>query len=68
MGLIHVRGPLPNEERFGKNENGKILITKSFIDNFTNSFNERLANGLLKHNGVVLESELEKLGKKEADK
>lgn len=67
MGLIHVRGTPPTEDRFSKNENSKLLIPKSFIDNFVNSFNERLTNGLLKNNSPLSELELEKLGKKEAD-
>lgn len=70
MGIIHVRGPPPIDvlEGFEKNENGKLLIPKSFVKNYVNSFNENLTNDLLKKNAAVPELELEKLGKKEAEK
>lgn len=65
--MIHVRGPRPDGTQFGKNDSGVPLLSKTFVENFINGFNQRLESHLLK-NKILTEEELLKLGKKDEDK
>jgi len=67
MGMTHVRGLPLKEEQFGKSESGVPLVSKSFVENFIAGFNDRLSSTLFK-NASLSNDELEKLGKKDAEK
>ncbi|KAH7727903.1 arsenite-resistance protein 2 containing protein [Aphelenchoides avenae] len=67
IGMIFVRGPRPDGAQFGKNDAGVPLLSKTFVENFINGFNQRLETHLLKTK-VLSEEELIKLGKKDEDK
>lgn len=56
-----------SDTQFGKNESGAALISQKFMNDFMNSFNERLEAHLLKNLNVT-QDELLSLGFKDPEK
>ena len=63
--MIHVRGRLPDS--LERTASGVPLLGKDLIESHIKTVNERIQNGLMKK-VVVSAKELEKLGKKDAEK
>ena len=65
MGIVHVRGRPPIG--FPTTMRGIQLLPKSIVEAHITASNQRLQAGLLKK-VVISEAELQKLGKKDAEK